>query len=169
MYSSMLKVSSMLYLIDPFCADVKITLAVGKTKEKLEVANSNQHRFGYTRSLKYNLVVMLGARIDVVQPPIRNLIAYLLPLPDKKPTTAVVKRDKTSGLDRNDRQKCSRLQAPHTSYQKRFNKVLSFVVMDYGMVCVTCLKISYASHDYVVYEIMSGCMCIKQQTDDLYA
>ncbi len=35
------------------------------------------------------------------------------------------------------------------------------------MVCVTCLKISYASHDYVVYE-MSVCMCVKQQTDDLY-
>ncbi len=34
------------------------------------------------------------------------------------------------------------------------------------MVCVTCLKISYASHNY---EIMSVCMCVKQQTDDLYA
>ncbi len=45
-----------------------------------------------------------------MQPQIRNLIAYLLPLPDKKPRTAVVKRDKTSGLDRNDRQKYSRLQ-----------------------------------------------------------
>ncbi len=53
---------------------------------------------------------MLGARIDVIQPQIRNLIAYLLPLPDKKTTTAVVKRDKTSRLDRNDRQKCLRLQ-----------------------------------------------------------
>ncbi len=48
---------------------------------------------------------MLGARIDVIQPQIRNLIAYLLPLPDKKQTTAVVKRDKTSRLDRNHRQK----------------------------------------------------------------
>ncbi len=46
---------------------------------------------------------MLGARIDVIQPQIRYLIAYLLPLPNKKPTTAVVKRDKTS-------QKCLRLQ-----------------------------------------------------------
>ncbi len=53
---------------------------------------------------------MLGARINVIQPQIRNLIAYLLPLPDKKPTTTVLKRDKTSGLDRNDRQKCSYLQ-----------------------------------------------------------
>ncbi len=30
------------------------------------------------------------------------------------------------------------------------------------------LKISCVSHDYVVYEIMSVCMCVKQQTDDLY-
>ncbi len=37
------------------------------------------------------------------------------------------------------------------------------------MVCVTCLKISYASHDVVYEIIMSVCMCIKQQTDDLYA
>ncbi len=52
---------------------------------------------------KYNLVVMLGARSDVVE-------AYLMPLSDKKTTTAVVKRDKMSGLDRNDRKKCSCLQ-----------------------------------------------------------
>ncbi len=50
--------------------------------------------------------------------------------------------------------------AAHTSYQKRFNKVLSCVVMG-------------ASQDFlhlttVVYEIMSVCMCVKQQTDDLY-
>ncbi len=31
------------------------------------------------------------------------------------------------------------------------------------------LKISYASHDYVVYEITSVCMFVKQQIDDLYA
>ncbi len=68
---------------------------------------------------------MLGARIDVIQPQIRSLIAYLLPLPDKKTMTAVVRRDKTSGLDRNGRQKCSCLQR---TYQKRFNKVLYFVV-----------------------------------------
>ncbi len=30
------------------------------------------------------------------------------------------------------------------------------------------LKISYASHDFVVYE-MYVCMCVKPQTDDLYA
>ncbi len=53
--------------------------------------------------------------------------------------------------------------AVHTSYQKKL-KVLSF----YGLwVCVTCLKISYASHDYVEYE-MYVCMCVKQQTDNLY-
>ncbi len=38
------------------------------------------------------MVVMLGARIDVIQPQIRKVIAYLMPLPDKKQTTAVVKR-----------------------------------------------------------------------------
>ncbi len=27
---------------------------------------------------------MVGARIDVIQPQIRNLIAYILPVPDKK-------------------------------------------------------------------------------------
>ncbi len=82
---------------------------------------------------------MLGARIDVVQPPILNFIAHLLPLPDKNPMTAVVKRDKTSGL------------------------------LLWIMVCVTRLTISCESHDYVVYEIMSVCVCVKQQTDDLYA
>ncbi len=52
--------------------------------------------------------------------------------------------------------------AAHTCYQKRFDKVLSFVVMGR-------LKISYVSHYYAVYEIMSVCMSVKQQTDDLYA
>ncbi len=28
---------------------------------------------------------MLSARIDVIQPQIRNVIVYLLPLPDEKP------------------------------------------------------------------------------------
>ncbi len=51
--------------------------------------------------------------------------------------------------------------AVHTSYQKRFNKVLYFVVMG------ACKD--FLHHDYVVYEIMSVCMCVKQQTDDLYA
>ncbi len=100
---------------------------------------------------------MLGARIDVIQPQIRNLIAYLLPLPDKKTTTAVVKRDKTSGLDRKDRQKCLRLQR---TLLIRKGSIKYFVVMG-------------ASEDFlhvttVVYEIMSVCMCVKQQIDDLY-
>ncbi len=47
-------------------------------------------------------------------------VPLLVPTARQKPRTAVVKRDKTSGLDRNGHQKC---------YQKRFNKVLSFVVM----------------------------------------
>ncbi len=49
----------------------------------------------------------------------------------------------------------------HTSYQKMFNKVLSFVVM-------RASENFLASHVYVMYEIMSVCMCVKQQTDDLY-
>ncbi len=69
---------------------------------------------------------MLADRIDVMQPQIRNLIAYLLPLPDKKTTTAVVKRDKTSGQKPSSKML---VFAVHTSYQKRSNKVLSFVVM----------------------------------------
>ncbi len=83
---------------------------------------------------------MLGARIDVIQPQIRNLIAYLLPLPEKyKKLTTVVKRDKTSGLDRNDRQNACVCSAHFLS--ERFNKVLSFVVMG---VCKDFLH-----HDYV--------------------
>ncbi len=68
------------YTIDPFRADVTnnyvTALAGGKTKGELEAANSNQRRFGYIRSLKY--LVMLGARIDVVEAPIWNFKAYLL-------------------------------------------------------------------------------------------
>ncbi len=89
--------------------DYITSLAGGKTKQKLEAAYSNQRRFFCTRSLKYHLVVMLGARI-VVEAPILNCKAYLLPLPDKKSTTAVVKRDKTSRLDKNYSKKGSHLQ-----------------------------------------------------------
>ncbi len=85
------------------------SLAGGKTKQKLEAAYSTQRRFFCTRSLKYHLVVMLGARI-VVEAPILNCNAYLLPLPDTKSTTAVVKRDKTSRLDKNYSKKGSHLQ-----------------------------------------------------------
>ncbi len=101
---------------------------------------------------------MLGARIDVIQPQIRNLIAYLLPLPDKIPTTAVVKRDKTSGLDRNHRQKCLRLQCTLLIRKGSIKYCL--------LLLWARLKISYASHDCVLYEIMKY-MCVKQQTDNL--
>ncbi len=77
--------------------------------------------------------------------------------------TAVVKSDKTTGLDRNGHQNCLRLQCTLLIRKIRLNKVLSFVVMI--MVCVTGLKISTD----VVYEIMAVCMCVKQKTDDLYA
>ncbi len=86
-------------------------------------------------------------------------ILMLLPLPVKKKTmTAVVIRDKPSGLDRNDRQKCSQLQTVHTSYPNRFNKYCILLLW-------ARLKISYGSQ-YVVYAIMSVCMRVKQQTDD---
>ncbi len=87
--------------------------------------------------VRYNLrIVRINSNSNIE-------ILTLLPLPDKKKkNTAVVKRDKTSGLDRNDHQKSSRLQAAHTSYQKRFNKVLSFVVMgaskDFLWISVLC-------------------------------
>ncbi len=113
-----------------------------KTKE---AACSNQHRFGYIRSLKYHLVVMLYARIDIIQPLIRNLIAYLLPLPDKKKTTtAVFKWDKN---ERTGQKRSSNMIAfaSHASYQKRFNKVLSFVVMGASkdflhLTAMSCMK-----------------------------
>ncbi len=72
--------------------------------------------------------------------------------------SAVVKRDKTSGLDRNYSQKCLRLQ--HTLLIRKG-------LIKYCLLLWARLKISYASH-YVMYE-MSVCMCVKQQTDDLYA
>ncbi len=97
---------------------------------------------------------MLGARINVVEAPIWHCNAYLLPLPDKKPTAAVVKRDKTSGLDRNHRQTWSRLQ--HTLLIRKGS-------IKY---CLLLLWRFLASHDYAMYEIMSVCMCVKQQTDD---
>ncbi len=103
---------------------------------------------------------MLGARIDVVEAPIWNFKAYLLPLPDQKKTmSAVVKRDKTSELDRNYSQNCWRLQ--HTLLIRKASIKYCLLLL------WTHLKIFYASH-YVMYE-MSVCMCVKQQTDDLYA
>ncbi len=54
---------------------------------------------------------MLGARIDIIQRQITNFIAYRAANARQKTMTAVVKRDKTSGLDRNDRQKCLRCSA----------------------------------------------------------
>ncbi len=61
---------------------------------------------------------MLGARIDVVEAPIWNFKTYLLSLPDKKTTTAVVKQDKTSGLDRNGRQTNARICSAHFFSEK---------------------------------------------------
>ncbi len=74
------------------------------------MANSNQRRFVYTRSLKHHLIVMLGARINVVEASIWNFKACMLSLPDKIMMTVVVKCNKISGLDRNHCQTWSRLQ-----------------------------------------------------------
>ncbi len=112
------------------------------------------------RSLKYHLV-MLGARIDVIQPQIRNLITYLLPLPDKKTTTAVVKCEKTSGLDRNDRQKCSRLKRTLLIRKGSIKYCLLLLWAPLKMSCISRLC-------RVWNTLMSVCMCVKQQTDDLY-
>ncbi len=105
--------------------------------------------------LKIYFVVMLDARFDVVKTPFLNFKGYLLPLPDKKPLTTVVKQDKTS-----TGQKWSRISA-HT-YQKRFNKVLSFVVMGTSEDFLHLTNMSYMKYTSV-------CMCVKQQTDYLYA
>ncbi len=74
-----------------------------------------------------------------------NLKLYRIPAATarQKNRRHVVKRDKMSGLDRNDHQKLKNPSkkmlafAAHTSYQKRFNKVWSFVVMDYGLCYVS--------------------------------
>ncbi len=47
-----------------------------KTKE---AAHSNQRRFSYTRSLKYHLVVMLGARIDVINKKLSDMLSDIQP------------------------------------------------------------------------------------------
>ncbi len=128
--------------IDPFRADVKIVTAPagGKTKQKLEAANSKQRRFGYTRCFKYNLVVMLGARIDVVEALIWNFNAYLLSLPDKKITTAVVKRDKTSGQDRKHHQKDSRLQLTLLIRKGLIKYCLLLLWARLKISCMSCMK-----------------------------
>ncbi len=84
------------------------------------------------------MVVMLGARIDVIQPQIRKVIAYLMSLPDNR---------QQLWLNERTGQKLSSkmLAFAEHAYQKRFNKVLSFVVIG-------------ASEDFF-HLIMSVCMC----------
>ncbi len=60
---------------------------------------------------------MLGAQIDVVEAPIWNFKAYMIPLPDKKTTTSVVKCDKTKWTGQKRSSKMLAFAA-HTSYQK---------------------------------------------------
>ncbi len=61
---------------------------------------------------------MLGARIDAIQPQIKDFTIYLVSPPDKKTMTAVVKHDKTSGLDKKRSSKMLAFAA-HTSYKKK--------------------------------------------------
>ncbi len=65
----------------------------------LEKKNNNNNN---KRSRFNRVLCTIGARSLI-----RNLITYLLPLPNKNNDSG--KRDKTSGLDRNDHQTCSRL------------------------------------------------------------
>ncbi len=104
---------------------------------------------------------MLGARIDVIQPQIRNLIAYLLPLPDTKPTTAVLKQDKTSGLDRNHHQKCLCLQR---TLLIRKGSIKCCLLLLWARLKISCVSRLCR----VLNTLMSVCMHVKQQTDDLY-
>ncbi len=76
----------------------------------------------------------------------------------KNTMTAVVKLDKTSGLDKNDSQKCLDLQRTLLIRKGSIKYCL--------LLLWARLKIFDASH-YVMNE-MSVCMCVKQQTNDLY-
>ncbi len=73
--------------------------------------------------------MQLGARIHVVEASILNFNAYLLSLPDKKTMTAVVKCNKTSGLDRNI-----------IKHDRACDKVLSFVVMGVSEDLFSCIS-----------------------------
>ncbi len=101
---------------------------------------------------------MLCARINVIQPQNRNLITYLLPLPDKKRRqlwlNEIKRVDWTETIVKN-----ARVCSTHFLSEK----AQSIVFCCYG-----CVWRFLASHEYVVYEIMSVCMGVKQQTHDLY-
>ncbi len=104
---------------------------------------------------------MLCARIEVIQPQIRNLIVYLLPLPDKILTTAVVKQDKTSRLDRNDRQTWSRLQ--------RTLLIRKCSIKDCLLLLWACLKISCISRLCCVWNNVCVHVCKIGLCNELHA
>ncbi len=98
---------------------------------------------------------MLGAQIDVVEAPIWNFKAYLLPLPDQKKTMTAVALNKTKRADWTEMiVKNARVCSAHLSEKEKKYFCCCFVVWRF-----------LASH---VYE-MSVCMCVKQQTDNWYA
>ncbi len=90
-----------------------------------------------------------------------NLKFYRIPAVSarQKTMTAVVERDKMSGLDRNHRQTWSRLQR---------TLLIRKGSIKYCLLLFWHVWRFLASHVYVVYEIMSECMGVKQQTDDVY-
>ncbi len=73
-------------------------------------------------------------------------------------------------MDWTDRQKSSRLQAAHTSYQKRLNKVLSFVVMGESkdFLCISlcrvwtnvCVHVCKTTNWLFICLIMCNCIYI---------
>ncbi len=93
---------------------------------------------------------MFGAIIDVIQPQINNLIAYLLPLADKKTTTAMVKCDKTSRLDGNYRQKCLRLQR---MLLIRKGSIKYCILLLWARLNISCISRLYCVWNYVFVHV----------------
>ncbi len=74
-------------------------------------------------------------------------------------TTAVVKRDKTSGLNRNHHQKCPCLQC---TLHIRKGPIKYCILLLWARLKIYCISRICCVWNNVV------CMCVKQQTDDLY-
>ncbi len=93
---------------------------------------------------------MLGARIDIIQPQIRNLVFWSCwHCQTKKTMTAV--RDKTSGLNRNDHQTWSRLQHTLLIWKGSITYCL--------LLLWACRKISCISQIYCVWHNVCVHVC----------
>ncbi len=89
-----------------------------------------------------------------------------MPLPDKKQLwlNEIKRADWTETIVKNARV-CNAHFLSEKVIQRSYK---GLIIQRYCLLLLWVrLKIFYASH-YVVYE-MSVCMCVKQQTDDLYA